>query len=243
MSVAVVLVIDCTGSMEEIHAYLGKKLSDIAKMFSEEGMPVHFAAVGFRDFPDVRQRKHWFELQDFNLLDEAHEGLSNWLLHINAFGGGSNFGESGIAALVKGLQDVTWPDARRRVAALFTDDKSHMPDHGVDTWDDVKKAIRDSDTEQIHLFTTERKVENYDELDGVGYDVIRHELAKDNLKNVDDDQLEKAIREFVRMSSEGGGFGGGTLIAREETNPFDEPSSDAPKEEKGDGFDVDWDVD
>ena len=52
MSVAVVLVIDCTGSMEEIHEYLGKKLSDIAKMFSEEGMPVHFAAVGFRDFPD-----------------------------------------------------------------------------------------------------------------------------------------------------------------------------------------------
>ena len=151
-------------------------------MFSEEGMPVHFAAVGFRDFPDVRQRKHWFELQDFNLLDEAHEDLSNWLLNINAFGGGSNFGESGIAALVKGLQDVTWPDARRRVAALFTDDKSHMPDHGVDTWDDVKKAIRDSDTEQIHLFTTEREVES-DELTEKGH---LRKLAKENLKMMDD---------------------------------------------------------
>ena len=228
MSVGVLFVIDCTGSMERIHRYLGKSLAHIVKMFDEEEVPVQFACIGFRDYKADPNTA--FEIIDFNssvlppIFSASENRLVNWLNTVQSFGGGSNFGESSLSAIVHGIQEVTWPDVKRRVIALFTDDKPHLEDYLVSGWDGAKQLISEAEIEQIHLFTVNRKIDSYDDLDGHEYVVIRHKLAESAIDDMVDDDLESAMRNFVKVSSSGN-FGPSEIIIRDdddfEINPFD----------------------
>ena len=219
MTVGVLLAIDCTGSMEVIHNYLAKGLSSIVTKFQEEGVPVQFSAIGFRDYPANPDTA--FEVIDFN---ESILPLETWLSSIKAFGGGSNYGESSMSAIVNGINSVSWPVVKRKVVALFTDDGPHVPDYNVESWDYARRFISNEDIEQIHIFTISRKIERYDELDGHDYVVIRHTLSENTLEDLEDQELEKSIREFVKVSSSGN-FGSSEIIVRDddqfEINPFD----------------------
>ena len=219
MSVGVLFVIDCTGSMERIHRYLGKSLAKIVRMFEDESVPVEFACMGFRDYKaDPRTA---FEMTDFY---EDHTRLVRWLNNVRSFGGGSNFGESSLSAMVHGVQEVDWPDVKRKVIALFTDDKPHLEDYGVHGWDGAKQVIANAGIEQIHLFTINRKIDSYDDLDHYDYVVIRHKLAENNLEEMVEEDLEIAMRDFVKVSSSGT-FGEAEIIIRDDDdfdiNPFD----------------------
>lgn len=215
MSVGVLFVIDCTGSMERIHRYLGRTLAKIVEMFAEEEVPVQFACMGFRDHKaDPRTA---FEMTDFQ---ENPRMLIDWLNTVRSFGGGSNWGESALSAMVYGVQSVEWPDVKRRVIALFTDDKPHLNDYLVDGWDGAKRIIADADIEQIHLFTVNKKIDSYDDMDGHEYVVIRHKLAEDAIDDMVDEDLEMAMREFVKVSSSGS-FGSGEIIMRDDDDDFD----------------------
>ena len=196
MSVGVLFVIDCTGSMERIHRYLGRTLAKIVEMFAEEEVPVQFACMGFRDYKADPGTA--FEMTDFH---ENPRLLIDWLNTVRSFGGGSNWGESALSAMVYGVQSVEWPDVKRRVIALFTDDKPHLNDYLVDGWDGAKRIIADADIEQIHLFTVNKKIDSYDEMDDHEYVVIRHKLAEDAIDDMVDEDLEMAMREFVKVSS------------------------------------------
>ncbi len=219
MSVGVLFVVDCTGSMERIHRYLGRTLAKIVEMFAEEEVPVQFACMGFRDHKADPSTA--FEMTDFQ---ENPRLLIRWLNTVRSFGGGSNFGESALSAMVYGVQSVEWPDVKRRVIALFTDDKPHLNDYLVDGWDGAKRIIADTDIEQIHLFTVNKKIDSYDEMDGHEYVVIRHKLAEEAIDDMVDEDLEMAMREFVKVSSSGN-FGAGEIITRDDDdfdiNPFD----------------------
>ena len=198
MSVGVLFVIDCTGSMERIHRYLGRTLAKIVEMFAEEEVPVQFACMGFRDHKADPSTA--FEMTDFQ---ENPRMLIDWLNTVRSFGGGSNWGESALSAMVYGVQSVEWPDVKRRVIALFTDDKPHLNDYLVDGWDGAKRTIADANIEQIHLFTVNKKIDSYDDMDGHEYVVIRHKLAEDAIDDMVDEDLEMAMREFVKVSSSG----------------------------------------
>ena len=219
LSVGVLLVIDCTGSMEVIHKYLSGSLSSIVSKFQDEGVPVQFSAIGFRDYPAKPETA--FEIIDF---DEGINSLESWLSIVKAEGGGSNYGESSMSAIVHGIDSVNWPDVKRKVVALFTDDGPHVPDYKVDSWEDAREKLTSNSIEQIHLFTVNRKVEKYDELDGHDYVVIRHTLAENGLDDMDVENLEESIRNFVKVSSSGN-FGSSEIIVRDdeqfESNPFD----------------------
>ena len=221
MSVGVLFVIDCTGSMERIHRYLGRTLARIVEMFAEEEVPVQFACMGFRDHKADPSTA--FEMTDFQ---ENPRMLIDWLNTVRSFGGGSNWGESALSAMVYGVQSVEWPDVKRRVIALFTDDTPHLNDYLVDGWDGAKRIIADADIEQIHLFTVNKKIDSYDDMDGHEYVVIRHKLAEDAIDDMVDEDLEMAMREFVKVSSSGS-FGSGEIIMRDDDdddfdiNPFD----------------------
>jgi hypothetical protein len=219
LSVGVLLVIDCTGSMEVIHRYLASSLSSIVSKFQDEGVPVQFSAIGFRDYPAKPETA--FEIIDF---DEGINSLESWLSIVRAEGGGSNHGESSMSAIVHGIDSVNWPDVKRKVVALFTDDGPHVPDFKVESWGDAREKLTSNSIEQIHLFTVNRKVERYDELDGHDYVVIRHTLAENGLDDMDVENLEESIRNFVKVSSSGN-FGSSEIIVRDdgqfESNPFD----------------------
>lgn len=219
MSVGVLFVIDCTGSMERIHRYLGRTLAKIVQMFAEEEVPVQFACMGFRDYKADPLTA--FEMTDFH---ENPNHLIRWLNMVKSFGGGSNFGESALSAMVHGVQSVEWPDVKRRVIALFTDDKPHLSDYLVDGWGGAKRIIANADIEQIHLFTVNKKIDSYDDMDGHEYVVIRHKLAENAIDDMVDEDLEMSMREFVKVSSSGN-FGAGTIITRDDDdfdiNPFD----------------------
>lgn len=225
MSVAVLFVIDCTGSMEVIHRYLGKSLAKIIRMFEDEHMPVQFAAIGFRDHKAREDTA--FEFVHF---DRPLSTLEKWLNNVESKHGGSNFGESSLAAMVHGARSVAWPEeVKRRVLAVFTDDGPHVPDYGVDSWSDAHQQLIEEEVEQVHLFTVPWKIDRYDDLDGPGYVVIRHTLAKDGLKDFVEDELEVSIRDFVKVSSSGN-FGANEIISRDdahfESNPFDMDEDD-----------------
>jgi len=254
MSVGVLFVIDCTGSMERIHRYLGKSLAKIVEMFADESVPVEFACMGFRDYK--ADPKSAFEMTDFY---GNNTRLVRWLNNVRSYGGGSNFGESSLSAMVHGVQEVDWPDVKRRVIALFTDDKPHLEDYGVDGWDGAKRVIANAGIEQIHLFTINRKIDSYDDLDDHEYVVIRHKLAENNLDEMVEEDLEIAMRDFVKVSSSGT-FGDAEIIIRDDddfdVNPFDydddEDEEDAftptlptftetPELPDSGDLDVDWD--
>ena len=167
---------------------------------------MQFACMGFRDYK--ANAKTAFELTDFQ---ENPRLLVNWLNTVRSHGGGSNFGESALSAMVYGVQSVEWPDVKRRVIALFTDDKPHLNDYLVDGWDGAKRIIADADIEQIHLFTVNKKIDSYDEMDDHEYVVFLTQLAEDAIDDMVDEDLEMAMREFVKVSSSGN-FGAGEII-------------------------------
>jgi len=254
MSVGVLFVIDCTGSMERIHRYLGKSLAKIVGMFEDESVPVEFACMGFRDHKADPSTA--FEMTDFY---ENNTRLVTWLNNVKSHGGGSNFGESSLSAMVHGVLEVDWPEVKRKVIALFTDDKPHLEDYGVDGWDGAKRVIANAGIEQIHLFTINRKIDSYDDLDDYDYVVIRHKLAENNLEEMVEEDLEIAMRDFVKVSSSGT-FGEAEIIIRDDDdfdiNPFDFDDDDDEEDvftptlptitetpelpDSGD-IDVDWD--
>ena len=201
--------------MERIHRYLGRTLAKIVEMFAEEEVPVQFACMGFRDHKADPSTA--FEMTDFQ---ENPRMLIDWLNTVRSFGGGSNWGESALSAMVYGVQSVEWPDVKRRVIALFTDDKPHLNDYLVDGWDGAKRTIADANIEQIHLFTVNKKIDSYDDMDGHEYVVIRHKLAEDAIDDMVDEDLEMAMREFVKVSSSGN-FGSGEIIMRDDDDDFD----------------------
>lgn len=219
MSVGVLFAIDSTGSMRWVHQELCDNIGAILMQFEDEGVPARFAAVGFRDHP--ADSSSWIETADFNDEENEVDFLSAWLGSLRAKGGGGNGAESSMAGLLHAAQYFTWPEVRRRVAAVFTDDHPHVPDIGVDSWPHVHELLNANGIQQVHLFVDERHTNGYDELDALGYDVIRHTLIKNNK-----DALESSIRKFVKISSTG--FESEVEIITRDTddNPFDFDDTD-----------------
>ena len=232
MSVGVMFAIDSTGSMRWVHRELCDNIGNILVQFEDEGIPARFSMVGFRDHP--ANSSNWIEFADFNDEEEEAEYLAGWLNRLKAKGGGGNNGESSLAGALYGVERGHWPDVKRKVLAIFTDDHPHVPDIGVESWSGFQKSLRDNEIEQIHLFVNAKHVDGFDDMDSHGYDVIRHTLVKDNR-----DALEESIRKFVKISSSG--FDSEIdIIEREDSmNPFDMESEDTPSESEDDAYDPD----
>lgn len=224
MSVGVMFAIDSTGSMRWVHRELCDNIGNILLQFEDEGIPARFSMVGFRDY--IANSTNWIEFMDFTDEEEV-EDLANWLDMLKAKGGGGNNGESSVAGTVYGIEECTWPDVKRKVVAIFTDDHPHVPDIGVDSWGDFHETLRTNEIEQIHLFVNEKHVDGFDNLDSHSYDVIRHTLVKGN-----GDALEDSIRKFVKISSSGFDSEIDIIEREESVNPFDrddEETLDVPE--------------
>lgn len=213
MSVGVMFAIDSTASMRWVHRELCENIRNILLQFEDEGIPASFSMVGFRDY--IANSMNWIEFIDFS-DDEELDELSNWLNRLKAKGGGGNYGESSIAGTVYGIQECNWPDVRRKVIVIFTDDHPHVPDHCVESWPKFHDILRTNEIEQVHLFVNERHLDGFDNLDSHGYDVIRHTLIKN-----DRDALENSIRKFVKISSTGFDSEIDIIEREESVNPFD----------------------
>jgi len=231
MSVGVMFAIDSTGSMRWVHRELCDNIGNILVQFEDEGIPARFSMVGFRDHP--ANSSNWIEMMDFNDEEEV-EHLAGWLNRLKAKGGGGNDGESSLAGALYGVENGQWPEVKRKVLAIFTDDHPHVPDIGVESWFDFQKSLRENEIEQVHLFVNAKHVDGYDDMDSHGYDVIRHTLVKDNR-----DALEESIRKFVKISSSG--FDSEIdIIEREDSiNPFDLDSDDVLNDAGEEEFDPD----
>ncbi|MDE0954261.1 MAG: hypothetical protein OR994_06265 [Candidatus Poseidoniales archaeon] len=214
MSVGVLLAIDSTGSMKWVHKELCKNIGSIIQQFDDEGVPARFSLIGFRDYQS--SPTNWIEMMDFETAEEEEGLLAEWLSNLVAKGGGNNQAESSMAGLAYGITEFEWPEVKRRVVAIFTDDFAHIPDYNIDSWNEVHEILRDHNIQQVHLFVDERHEEGYDELDSAEYDVIRHPLVKNDRAG-----LEQSIRKFVKVSSSG--FGGDVEIIERDIsdNPFD----------------------
>ncbi|MDA7846085.1 hypothetical protein N9A87_03455 [Euryarchaeota archaeon] len=164
----------------------------MVQLFDEEGVRVNFGMAAFRDaLADLTNS--WEPLGFGREIPSQQRFLEG----LKTEGGGNNRGESSMYALAKGVAHIEWPNhSRRKVVALFTDDKGHMPDIGIDSWEELCEILVLNDINQIHLFVTENKMPWYDAL-SMTPDclIIRHTLSK-NLS-----QLEKSIREFVKTTS------------------------------------------
>ena len=238
MSVAVLLAIDSTGSMRWVHKTLCENIGSILQQFDNEGVPAQFSLVGFRDYQ--AESSSWLESMDFSSEEDVSEYVT-WLSNLKAKGGGGNQAESSMAGMIHGILNFEWPEVKRKVVAIFTDDNPHVPDIGVESWNQIQDVINSNDIAQVHLFVDEKHEDGYDELDHFGFQVLRHTLVKD-----DRTSLEESIRKFVKVSSAGcGGFGGDVdLIDRETSeNPFDldviEPTDSEDSIESPEDFDPD----
>jgi hypothetical protein len=118
---------------------------------------------------------------------------------ISAKGGGANAGESSYYALRESLI-MPWPISKQRVIALFTDDKGHLPDIGVESEATLRADLFDAGLDQLHIFTTDRKVDSYTWLSDSPDDpyVFYHSLTKDMEK------LQSTFDDFVKTSSSWG---------------------------------------
>jgi hypothetical protein len=214
MSVGVLLAIDSTGSMRWVHKELCENIGSIIQQFDDESVPVRFSLVGFRDYQS--SPVNWIEAIDFETAGEEESLLADWLSNLKAKGGGANQAESSMAGLVFGITNFEWPEVKRKVVAIFTDDFAHIPDYNINSWNEVHEILRDNEIKQVHLFVDEKHEDGYDELDSAEYDVIRHPLVKG-----DREGLEQSIRKFVKVSSSG--FGGNVEIIERDIsdNPFD----------------------
>lgn len=214
--------------MRWVHAYLRETLSNLVYQFEDEGAPIEFSFTAFRDHRHAPST--WIEHLGFTGEEQVAKAR-NWLAELKATGGGGNAGESSMAGMLYAIRNSEWPEANRRVVVIFTDDNPHVPDFGVKDWAEVHSTLRDENVEQVHLFTDQKHEPGYDELDDLGYLVVRHPLVRD-----DAEALEESIREFIRISSEGGGEFT-PLVRDESVNPFD--SEATPMDVGEDDVDVD----
>ena len=235
MSVAVLLAIDSTGSMRWVHRTLCENIGSILQQFDDEGVQAQFSLVGFRDYR--AESSSWLETMDFSSEEDVSEYVA-WLSNLKAKGGGGNKAESSMAGMVHGILNFEWPEVKRKVVAIFTDDNPHVPDIGVESWSEIQNVLSSNNIAQVHLFVDEKHQDGYDDLDHPGFVVMRHTLVKD-----DRSSLEKSIRKFVKVSSDG--FGDDVeLIERDRSeNPFDfeviGPIDSEDSDEATDDFDPD----
>jgi len=235
MSVGVLLAIDSTGSMRWVHKTLCDNIGSILEQFDNEGVAAQFSLVGFRDYQ--AESSNWLESMEFSEEEDVSEYVE-WLSRLKAKGGGGNKAESSMAGMAHGVSNFEWPDVKRKVVAIFTDDNPHVPDIGVDSWDQIHNLLISNEIAQVHLFVDEKHTDGYDNLDHSDYFVIRHNLVKD-----DHSSLEESIRKFVKVSSDGAGFGSIELIERDvSVNPFDLEITDT-KEITSEVADVSEDLD
>lgn len=231
MSVGVIFAIDSTGSMRWVHRELCNNIGNILVQFEDEGIPARFSMVGFRDHP--ANSSNWIEFVDFNDEEEV-EHLAGWLNRLKAKGGGGNDGESSLAGALYGVEHCNWPEVKRKVLAIFTDDHPHVPDIGVESWLGFQKSLRNNEIEQIHLFVNAKHVDGFDDMDSYGYDVIRHTLVRDNR-----DALEASIRKFVKISTTGFDSEIDIIEREDSVNPFDFDSEEMLTDTEGEEFDLD----
>lgn len=112
-------------------------------------------------------------------------------------GGGGNRGESSYYALRESLI-TPWPISRKRIIALFTDDRGHLPDIGIPSRESLRGDMHDAGINQLHIFTTDKKMDSYTWLSESTDDpyVFYHSLTKDM------ERLGSTFDEFVKTSSE-----------------------------------------
>jgi hypothetical protein len=221
-NISCLFLIDSTGSMGWVHRTLRERLAMMVNLFDQEGVRVDFGIAAFRDAL-AEPNSAWAPL-GFGADIPRQERFLHSLI---PEGGGNNRGESSIYALVRGMEDIAWPtDSRRRVIALFTDDRGHIPDERIDSWDELSHKLTANNIEQIHLFVTERKVAWYDPL-SMTPDclIVRHPLSKDL------NQLEESIRDFVKTTSVDILDDSSPLLDRTGTNPFEEIDEYEPESE------------
>ncbi len=216
MDISCMLVIDSTTSMGWIHRYLRDHLARTISDFKIEGRTIEFGVMGFRD---TKCRKHpWIEYNSFGNLREEDDfplpaetpvrmlepGVERvWHPHppeetlrrLRAKGGGNNSAESSLFAVRSSL-DLRWPESRRRIIALFTDERPHVPDRLVESWDSINKDLVEAEIDQVHLFVTSNRQADYEGLTFSGVQILFHDLTR-NLTN-----LDKSFRDFVQTSSE-----------------------------------------
>jgi len=212
-NISCLFLIDSTGSMGWVHRTLRERLAMMVNLFDQEGVRVDFGIAAFRDAL-AEPYTAWLPL-GFG-ADIARQ--EQFLHSLTPEGGGNNRGESSIYALVRGMEDLVWPtDTRRRVIAIFTDDKGHIPDRRINSWQELSNKLTTNNIEQIHLFVTEKKVAWYDPL-SMTPDclIVRHPLSKDL------NQLEASIRDFVKTTSVDILDDSSPLFDRTGTNPFEE---------------------
>ena len=128
---------------------------------------------------------------------EYHITADKALAKLRANGGGNNRGESSYYALRESLI-TPWPISRKRVLALFTDDRGHMPDIGVPSGVSLREDLLEAEIDQLHVFTTEKKMESFTWLSESNDNpyVFYHFLSKDLSK------LDSTFEDFVKTSSE-----------------------------------------
>tara|TARA_B100000579_G_scaffold438013_1_gene470864 strand:- start:3155 stop:3982 length:828 start_codon:yes stop_codon:yes gene_type:complete len=128
---------------------------------------------------------------------EYHITADKALAKLRANGGGNNKGESSYYALRESLI-TPWPLSRKRVLALFTDDRGHMPDIGVPSGVSLRGDLLEAGIDQLHVFTTEKKMESYTWLSESNDNpyAFYHYLSKDLSK------LDSTFEDFVKTSSE-----------------------------------------
>jgi len=196
-----------------VHRTLRERLALMVNLFDQEGVRVDFGIAAFRDAL-AEPYTAWLSLGFGADIPRQEQFLRSLIPE----GGGNNRGESSIYALVRGMEDIAWPtDSRRRVIALFTDDRGHIPDKRINSWSELSNKLTDNNIEQIHLFVTEKKVEWYDPL-SMTPDclIVRHPLSRDL------NQLEESIRDFVKTTSVDILDDSSPLLDRTGTNPFEE---------------------
>ena len=92
--------------------------------------------------------------------------------------------------------------------------------------------------EQIHLFTVNKKIDSYDDMDGHEYVVIRHKLAEDAIDDMVDEDLKWPC-EFVKVSSSRS-FGSGEIIMRDDDDDFDINPFDFDDDDDDDFQNLQW---
>ena len=243
MDIACMLVIDSTTSMGWIHRYLREHLARTISDFKVEGRTIEFGVMGFRD---TKCSKHpWLEYNSFggissgadaNWLDYLLEGRSRkrarkksspiWhplsteetLRRLRAKGGGNNSAESSLFA-VRASLTLRWPESRRRIIAVFTDERPHVPDQLVESWDSINNDLDEAGIDQVHLFVKPNRQADYEGLTYSEVQILFHDLTTDM------ENLDSSFRDFVQTSSEWDDDDDDDIVSEdwdEEANPFDD---------------------
>ena len=242
MDIACMLVIDSTTSMGWIHRYLREHLARTISDFKVEGRTIEFGVMGFRD---TKCSKHpWLEYNSFGGIGEGADrpidgeylrestgrgrksspiwhplSTEETLRRLRAKGGGNNSAESSLFA-VRASLTLRWPESRRRIIAVFTDERPHVPDQLVESWDSINNDLDEAGINQVHLFVTPNRQADYEGLTYSEVQILFHDLTTDMEK------LDSSFRDFVQTSSEWEEDDDDDDIVSEdwdeEENPFDD---------------------